>query len=145
MITTDEALSFVKEEGIVLVSARGSLPCLVEVILGESIKGSWWAHPHSRGIFAVLEEVEESTDLSRCRLVDGKVTLVHQRLWPALFKLGRRFNRSRLARIHEEHMPSGKHVNRAVEFPDWVPEWARAEAREMSEQEAERLLAGVLT
>jgi len=69
VITTDEALSFVKQEGVVLVSARGSLPCLVEVILGEPIKGSWWAHPRSRGIFAVLQEVEESTDLLRCRLL----------------------------------------------------------------------------
>jgi hypothetical protein len=144
VITADEALSFVREEGMVLVSARGSLPCLVEVILGEAIRGSWWAHPRSREIFTVLQEVEGSTELLRCRLVGGKITLVHRRLWPALFKLGRRFKRSHLAQTHQEHTSSGKHVSRSVEFPDWVPQWARAEARAMSEREAQQSLARVL-
>jgi hypothetical protein len=120
------------------------VPRLVEVILGEPIKGSWWAHPSSHGIFAVLQELGESGDLLLCRLVGGKVTFVHRRLWPALFKLEHRFTRQQLAQVRQEHTRSGKHVARTVDFPAWVPEIVQTEAREMSDQEAERVLAPVL-
>jgi len=90
-----------------------------------------------------LQAVEESEDLLVCRLVEGKVTLVHRRLWPALARLERRFSREQLAQIHQEHTPSGKHVNRIVEFPDWVPKGVRAASRRLSAEEAERVLAPV--
>ena len=144
MMTADDALAFIEEHGAVLVAARGAVPRLVEAILGEPIRGSWWAHPHSHGIFAVLRELGESSDLLQCRLVDGKVTIVHRRLWPALVKLERRFTRQQLAQIHQEHTPSGNHVTRTVDFPAWVPQIVRTEARALSEHEAERLLARVL-
>ena len=74
MMSADNALAFIEEHGAVLVAARGPAPRLVEAILGEPITGSWWAHPHSHGIFAVLQALGESSDLLQCRLVDGKVT-----------------------------------------------------------------------
>jgi hypothetical protein len=144
MMSAADALAFVEEHGAVLVAARGPLPRLVEAILGEPIKGSWWGHPGGHGIFAVLQELGESNDLLFCRLVGGKVTLVHRRLWPALVKLERRFTRQQLAQVRQEHTPSGKHVNRTVDFPDWAPESVQREARAMSEEEAERVLAAVL-
>jgi hypothetical protein len=144
MMSAADALTFIEEHGAVLVAGRGPVPRLVEVIVGEPIKGSWWAHPRSHGIFAVLQELGESSELLVCRLVDGKVTLVHRRLWPALVKLERRFTPQQLAQIHQEHTPSGKHVNRTVDFPAWVPEPVRTEARHLSEQQAERVLAPVL-
>ena len=133
MMSADDALAFIEEHGAVLVAARGPAPRLVEAILGEPIKGSWWAHPRSRGIFAVLQALDESRDLLLCcRLIDRKVTLVHRRLWPALVKLERRFARQQLAQIHQEHTPSGHHVTRSVDFPAWVPEIVRTEARDLS-------------
>lgn len=144
MMNADSALAFVEEHGAVLVAGKGQLPRLVEAIVGKPITGSWWAHPNSQGIFAVLQELGESSDLLFCRLVDGKVTVVHRRLWPALVKLERRFTRQQLAQIHQEHTPSGKHVNRILDFPAWVPGRVKTAARDMSEQEAERVLAAVL-
>jgi hypothetical protein len=144
MMSADDALAFVEEQGAVLLAGRGPLPRLVEAILGEPIKGSWWAHPRSHGIFAVLQELGECSDLLVCRLVDGKVTLVHRRLWPALVKLESRFTRQQLAQIHQEHTPSGKHVNRTVDFPAWVANSVRTAALDISEGEAERILAPVL-
>src|ERR1700740_1802085 len=137
MMSTDDALAFVEKHGAVLVAAKGPLPSLVEAILGEPIKGSWWGHPGSHGIFAVLQELGESSDVLFCRLVRGKVTLVHRRLWPALVKLESRFTRQQLAQVQQVHTPSGKHVNRTVGFPAWVPESVQREARAMSEKEAE--------
>jgi hypothetical protein len=92
----------------------------------------------------VLQAVEESEDLLVCRLVESKVTLVHRRLWPALARLERRFTRQQLAQIHQEHTPSGKHINRVVEFPTWVPESVLAASRRMSDEDAGRILAPVL-
>jgi hypothetical protein len=144
MMSAADTLAFIEEHGVVLVAGKGPVPRLVEAILGEPIKGSWWAHPASHGIFAVLRAVEESGDLLVCRLVEGKVTLVHRRLWPALARLERSFTRQQLAQIHQEHTASGKHMNRVVEFPAWVPESVLAASRRMSAAEAERVLAAVL-
>ena len=138
-------LAFIEEHGAVLVAGKGPAPRLVEVILGEPIRGSWWAHPASHRIFAVLTQVGESRDLLMCRLIEGKVTLVHRRLWPALVRLAHRFPRPRLAQIHQEHTASGKHVNRLVAFPHWVPESVRREAAHLSERAAAQALAGVLS
>jgi hypothetical protein len=61
-----------------------------------------------------------------------------------LGRLKRRFTRQQLAQIHQEHTPSGKHINRVVEFPAWVPESVLAASRRMGDEEAERILAPVL-
>jgi hypothetical protein len=145
MMDADRALSFIEEHGLVLVAGRGAAPRLVEAILGEPIRGSWWAHPRSHEIFAVLQRLEQSSDLAQCRLVDGKVTFVHRRLWPALVKLQKYFAPERLALIRQEHTASGKHVNRSIGFSSWVPRSAQEAAEQLSQSAAEQLLARALT
>jgi hypothetical protein len=135
-MTADEAIAFVQEHGVVLASAKGPVPRLAEAIAGEPIKGSWWSHPKSHQIFAIFQAVTASEDVLVCRLVNGKVTLVHRRLWPALVRVAERFPASRIAQVHEEHTASGKHVTREVPFPKWVPSGVMEQARSMSEQEA---------
>jgi hypothetical protein len=90
-MTLEEAVAFVREHGVVLASAKGTVPRLTEAIVDEPIKGSWWAQPKSYQIFALLQAVTESEDILVCRLADGKVTLVHRRLWPALVRVAERF------------------------------------------------------
>jgi len=58
---------------------------------GEPIRGSWWGHPAGHAIFDALNSLTESPDVVRTRLVNGKVTLVHRRLWPALARLADSF------------------------------------------------------
>ena len=136
MKTAPASLAFVREHGVVLASARGAVPRLTEAIVGRPIEGNWWTHPESREIYRVLRAVSESEEILACRLVDGKVTLVHRRLWPALVRLAGRFPRGQLARVREEHTPSGRHVNREVPFPRWVPADVAEQARALGEQEA---------
>ena len=57
----------------------------------------------------------------RLKLVDGKVTLVHRRIWPALVRLADQLGASRLAALHQEHTSSGAHRSTSTPFPDWVP------------------------
>ncbi|OGT84966.1 MAG: hypothetical protein A3H91_01905 [Gammaproteobacteria bacterium RIFCSPLOWO2_02_FULL_61_13] len=134
--TVAEALDFVREQGVVLASARGPAPTLTEVIVGEPIVGSWWGHAHSHHIHTVLEAVKESGDVLVCRLINGKITLVHRRLWPALVRLGKRFTPEQVAQVCEEHTPSGRHAVSMIPFPKWVPAKVAKQAREFDEQEA---------
>ena len=135
-MTTREAITFIKQHGVVLASAKGPVPRLTEAITGEAIKGSWWGHPKSQQIFAVLQAVEDSQDVLVCRLVDGKVTFVHRRLWPALVRVAKKFPADRVSQVHEEHTASGRHVTREVAFPKWVPPDVAEQAKLLSEQEA---------
>ena len=132
-MTAAEALAFIKERGVVLVSAKGPVPRLTEVIAGEPIKGSWWGHPKGQKIFVILEVVTESEDVLVCRLVNGKITLVHRRLWPALVRLADRFPPDRIAQVRQEHTASGRHENKEVPFPRWVPAAVLKQAKSMSE------------
>lgn len=135
-MTADEAVAYVRKHGVVLVSANGPVPRLVEAIAGEPVKGSWWAHPKGRIIFAVLEAISDSPDILTCRLVAGKATLVHRRLWPALARAAGRFPAERLAWVRQEHTPSGRHVNREVAFPKWAPVGVIKKSRQLSEKAA---------
>jgi hypothetical protein len=135
-----DALGWVREEGIVLQSARGPVPNLAEFVAGEPIRGSWWGHKAGHKIFAVLAEVTASPDVVATRLVNGKVTLVHRRLWPALVRVADRFAPARLARIDEEHTETGAHQTRETPFPDWVPAAEQAAAKNLSVEEALALL-----
>jgi hypothetical protein len=136
LTTAEQALAFVREHGVVLVSAKGAAPRLAEAIVGEPIKGSWWAHAQSHRIFTILEAVTESEQILVCRLINGKITLVHRRLWPSLVRLAKRFAPGQLAQVREEHTPSGRHTSREVAFPQWVPPGVAEQANTMSEQEA---------
>ena len=135
-MTAAEALSFVKQHGVVLASAKGPVPRLTEAIVAGPIKGSWWAHPRSHQIFSILQTVTDSKDVLVCRLVNGKVTLVHRRLWPALVRAAKRFRSNQISQVHEEHTASGRHVTREVAFPKWVPPGVAERAKVMSERQA---------
>lgn len=121
---------------MVLASAKGPVPRLTEAIVGAAICGSWWSHPEGKRIFAILGAVADSRDVLVCRLVDGKVTFVHRRLWAALVRAAKRFPPERVSQVHEEHTASGRHVMHEVAFPKWVPAQTAKRAARLSEEEA---------
>lgn len=130
------AIDFVRSHGVVLASARGPVPRVSEFIAGSPIKGSWWAHPKGKAIFKALNEIADSSDVLSCRLVGGKVTFVHRRLWPALVRAAARFPRERLAQVHEEHTALGRHETHEIAFPRWVPAEVKQQAKKLSLDEA---------
>ena len=139
-MTYKEALEFVERHGVVLQAARGPVPNLAEEVAGAPIRGSWWSHAKARDIYSALEAVSESSDVLVCRLVDGKVTYVHRRLWPALIKLASRFRRDQLAKVWNEHTSSGRHRARKQAFPAWVPAEVLKQAETMPVGKAEAML-----
>src|SRR5262249_22122437 len=125
-MTARQALAFVKKHGVVLESARGPVPSLAEAVAGRPIRGGWWAHPKGQEIFALTRAIRDSGAALVCRLVDGKITYVHRRLWPALVRNAGRYPKKHLARVSETHSRSGRHITIEVPYPKWVPRAIRA-------------------
>jgi len=140
-MSPEEGLAFVKRHGVVLQAARGPVPSLAEAIAGGPIRGSWWGHPKGHEIFHVAQAICESPDVLVCKFVDGKVTYIHRRLWPALVKLASSFRKEQLAKVWNEHTRTGAHRCRRMAFPAWVPSDVAKQAERLSVAEAEELFA----
>jgi len=136
-------VKFVEKHGVVLASAKGPVPSVAEAVAGEPIVGSWWAHPKGNEIFSALSAIDDSRDIRCFKLIDGKVTFVHRKAWPALIRLGRDgvIAPEQLASVQQEHMPSGEHRNVVVPFPDWVDEETGGAADGLSTEQARGQLA----
>jgi hypothetical protein len=136
-----QALAWVKKCGTAVESARASVPSLAQAVAGEPVRGSWWAHPKANDIFRLSRSIRSSPDVLVCRLVDGKITYVHRRLWPALVRVAGRFSKQRLAAVREVHTPAGKHKLLVIPFPDWVPKEVLRVAQKLTEKKAAAQLA----
>ena len=134
------ALSFVRRQGVVLESAHGPVPNLAETVVGAPIRGSWWGHAKGKEIFWLTRAVRNSNQVLVCRLLRGKITYVHRRLWPALVRLAHSFRRPDLAALREVHTARGAHTLRLVPFPRWVPAAVKRRARELTEGKARAAL-----
>jgi hypothetical protein len=77
-----------EEHGLLLLT-DAKLPSVVSLAVGAPIKGSWWAHPRGKEIYALLVKFTAHEDVLCVKLVDGKVTFLHRRLWPAFLAIAR--------------------------------------------------------
>ena len=103
--------------GVVLASARG--PVRRAGRWPATDPRSWWGHPRSHEIFRALSAIDDCPDVLCFKIVAGKVTFVHRRLWPALVRLAEEIGRDRSwqsGRI----TPSPRHRNIVTPFPEWV-------------------------
>jgi hypothetical protein len=138
-------VKFVEKHGIVLASAKGPVPNVAEAVAGEPIVGSWWAHRKGRAIFAALSEIDDSPDVRCFKLVDGKVTFAHRKMWPALVRLGKEgvIATEQLSSVQQEHMPTGEHRNIVTPFPEWVDDGTAAAAEKLAADKARAQLAWI--
>ncbi|MEQ1501875.1 MAG: hypothetical protein ABMB14_06575 [Myxococcota bacterium] len=63
-----------------------TIPSVSNLVAGRPIRGSWWGDPAGRQIYLVLNALGD--DVAWPKLLAGKVTLVHRRLWGALAAVG---------------------------------------------------------
>jgi hypothetical protein len=75
-----------------------------------------------------------------CRLVGGKITYLHHRLWAALVRLADEFDPDRIAAIREVHTASGKHKVEVTPYPKWVPPDVISAGEKLSAEEAGKKL-----
>ena len=80
---TERALVVLARDGLLLES-DGSLPSVSGLLVGGPIRGSWWAHPKAAEIYNTAQHLSERSDVLVTKLISGKVTYIHRRLWPAL-------------------------------------------------------------
>ncbi|MDP9333956.1 MAG: hypothetical protein M3Q30_11715 [Actinomycetota bacterium] len=92
----------------------------------------------------MINELADSPDVVRLRLVNGKVTFVHRRIWPALVRISDRLPPTRLASIEEEHTTSGAHRKIETPFPDWVPGEILEAATTLTQEQAFAVLPDAL-
>jgi hypothetical protein len=88
--------------------------------------------------------IRSSPDVLVCGLVDGKITYIHRRLWPAIVRLAGQFSKHRLVAVKEVHTPAGKHKLLVTPFPEWVPKEMLEVAQKLTEKEAASQLAFLL-
>jgi hypothetical protein len=87
MRPAERVLALLAETGLLLTQDK-TLPNVVSTVTGETPRGSWWSHPKGREVFAVLSELADHEDVLLTKLLLGKDTFVHRRLWPALLAVG---------------------------------------------------------
>ena len=71
-----------------LMETDASLPSVSGLIARETVSGSWWSHKAAQRIFSTLGQLEDHRDVIFTKLISGKVTLVHRKLWSEIFSLG---------------------------------------------------------
>ncbi len=76
-----------KRSGLLLLADR-RLPSITTFVVGKPIRGSWWGHHKGREIFQVVSQIADHPDVAVTKLISGKVTFVHRKLWPALLTIG---------------------------------------------------------
>jgi hypothetical protein len=81
-----QLLTTLEQRGLLLVQDR-SFPNVVAMVTGETLRGSWWAHPRCHEIFACLNAIAADPDVMVTKLIQGKVTFVHRRLWKAVLSV----------------------------------------------------------
>lgn len=72
-----------EETGVILLSDK-KLPSVATIVAGEPVRGSWWAHPRAHPIFHAATALGDHPDVLVTKLLHGKVTFVHRKLWPAV-------------------------------------------------------------
>ena len=83
----NEALGQLALHGLLLKSDP-KLPSVITLVAGEPVRGSWWGHPMGNQMFHLLESLEDHEDAALVKLVSGKDTFVHKRLFSHLASIG---------------------------------------------------------
>jgi len=76
------------QEAWLATGVRSKLPSVSTIITGSPLHSSWWSHPLAHAIFQVNGELEDHRDVLVTKLIAGKVTFVHKRLWAEILAIG---------------------------------------------------------
>jgi hypothetical protein len=80
--SVESVLTELARHGLLLKQDK-SLPNVVSIVTGESLRTSWWSHPKSHLIFSVLSSLADDPRVLITKLLDRKDTFIHSSLWPA--------------------------------------------------------------
>lgn len=134
-----EALERVKNalhsHGLLMLS-DAKLPSVLSLVVGAPVKGSWWGHPMGHLIYFISQELGDGPDVLETKLLSGKVTFVHRRLWSALLAVCRSRESWQLQGLPREELTLLEKVTEKGRIsldtlPTTQPEEVRNAAREL--------------
>jgi hypothetical protein len=103
-------LAHLRRHGL-LMKADALLPSVTTIVAGEPVKASWWAHPLAHTIFFALRDLANHRDVLLLKLVAGKDTFVHRRLWPEVAAIALANEPWRMRRLDPDAMELLDRVN----------------------------------
>ncbi len=83
----DQVLTELQRLGL-LLSWDSSFPSVTQMVAGRPLRGSWWSDESAHTIFAVSEMLADHEDVLLTKLLAGKVTYVHRKLWGRVYSIG---------------------------------------------------------
>src|SRR5262245_59204708 len=83
VIETATLMAHLQTYGLLLQHDK-VLPSLSTLVARTPVHGSWWAHPQAHTIYTLLNTLAAHPDVLTVKLLLGKATFIHRRLWPAL-------------------------------------------------------------
>jgi len=86
-IAVEDVADYLGRLGVLLETDR-RFPSITGIMVREPIKGSWWAHPMANDIYMLSQHLIRHPDAIFIKLLSGKTTYVHRRLWPELIAIG---------------------------------------------------------
>ncbi len=87
VIAVDDVADYLGRLGMLLETDR-AFPSITGIMVREPIRGSWWAHPMANEIYLLSQRLIHHPDTIFLKLLSGKTTFVHRRLWPELIAIG---------------------------------------------------------
>jgi len=136
------ALQTLRRLGL-LLETDGRLPSVAGLVADEPVSGSWWSHPTAQRIFSTLGQLADHSDVMFTKLISGKVTLVHRKLWPEIFAIGTArapWQMKRLSKSARNLLKMiDEHGSLRTDYLDW-PKSAAAKPGEAARELEKKLL-----
>lgn len=82
----NDILELIRSLGVLLETDQ-AFPSLATTVVGGPISGSWWAHPMANEVYLMSRELARHREVLVLKLLSGKSTYVHARLWPSLIAI----------------------------------------------------------
>jgi hypothetical protein len=79
-LATARVIAELRQRELLLQAGR-EFASVANIVAGETISGSWWAHPQSNLIYWVCQDLEQHPSVAEARLLAGKVTQLWQTVW----------------------------------------------------------------
>jgi hypothetical protein len=85
-------------------------PSIVTELIGKKIVGSWWGHPLANPIYNGLMWLEHNQPILIVKLIDGKVTYLHESLTPDLFSIVKEPQAWQLNKLKDDELKLFKYI-----------------------------------
>jgi hypothetical protein len=106
----------------ILLLQDKSFPNIVSKIVGGKIVGSWWGHPLANPIYNGLGWLEHNRNVLVIKLLDGKVTYIHESLFSEIYSIVSETRNWQLKNLKPDDLKLFKYVSKKNKVPSDDPQ-----------------------